>query len=239
MGKRLNKFIEKLIASSGGWEKLLYQTLKDICEEIRVSQKDFEGRPGENAIEEAEEVLAAYEEAIGKPIQRLGSQVQPVVEGSSRVVEAHKPASLESRVDRKAKLPEPVYHPRHCTASVNVDDTIGASQGDLPVSLGFELIDRENIIVRTRGGIELGRGSSDGQVRGKGASGHISLSGKYRLVFTDTSLGVGLVEYYIIKKSEEPKLPTPPPVENISEAGLTKPEEVHIDEELAGGSEDC
>lgn len=259
----MSRIIDKLVAASGGWENFLYQTLKDVCKELTTSREIqkvlIDAGFGGGVVEEAREVVAAYEETIrigGRPIHMPSSQVQPVVEDDSRVVEVRKsmdknmagtPAAahrdrLTNRISPQPISSKPKPQPMSMTARVKVDSEVGASQGELPVPADKVLCHRELLSVTTQGGIELGRGSEDGQVRGQGASGHITLDGKYRLVFTDTTLGIGLINYSVIQVEKEevpsptpgmsrpnfqleekyPVKPTPPPMEVIGETEIRK-----------------
>jgi len=214
----MSRVINKLVQASGGWEKFLYQILKDLLVEVDPTNA---GTELQLAYDEAKEVLEAYEEVDEEdmkdkwieqtkhphqqyepPIHIPSSQVQPVVEGGSKVVEAHKPALVP-----ESPKPKPIRQVRNLTARVHVDAEIGSSQGDLPIPAGYSLHNRDHMTVETQGRAELGRGSSDGQVRGPGASGYISLNGKYKLVFTDTNLGSGIVHFTVIqdKKKEVEK----------------------------------
>jgi len=204
--KDMNKLINKLVEAAGGWEKFLYETLKDVCDELDPASYDA-GIGG--IVDEAKEVIAAYEKTIagGQPTHIPSPQVQPVVEDGSKVVEAHKPTTLKenkpitSPVSKLSKS-KPMRKSRAMTARVLVDGEVGASQGELPVPEGHILTNREYMTVETQGGIELGRGSLDGQVRGQGVSGYVSSNGKYRLVFKDTKLGVGLVCFMVRQKEK-------------------------------------
>jgi hypothetical protein len=59
MGSSNKRLLYKLIERAGGWENYLYQTLKDVCDEVDLSDVNDETV---KAIEEARIVLEAYEE---------------------------------------------------------------------------------------------------------------------------------------------------------------------------------
>lgn len=232
----MSKLINKLVHAAGGWEKFLYQTLKEVCDVVENGLDQHDLADCEFTIEEdlaeAKEVLAAYEETTkveGRQIHLPSTKVQPVVVDGSRAVESHKPmdrhiAGNMDAAQRNALAnrvpPKPIRQEKSLAARINVDSEVGGSQGALPVPADCILHRRELMTITTQNGIELGRGSPDGQVRGQGVSGHVTLDGKYRLAFGDTALGTGLVNYTIIQKEEKEPIKPPPPVEVIS----TRPE---------------
>jgi hypothetical protein len=191
----MSRLIGKLVKQAGGWEKFLYSTLKDVCEVAKVS--DFSDEDAETILE-ANEILLAYEKSIGKE-QISSAPVKNVVEDVSKSKVEDKPAAKteekapEKVEPEKKELPPP----RAQKARLHVDDYAGACQGELPVPGGHALVNKQLMVVTTNGGIELGIGSPDGQVRGQGVSGHVSNSGNYRFVFTDVNLGTALLHYQI------------------------------------------
>jgi len=109
----------------------------------------------------------------------------------------------------------------------------------LPVPAGHVLYKREFLTVTTRGGVELGKGSEDGQVKGMDVSGLVTLDGKYRLVFKETNLGTGLIKFIVIQKPKpepvEPK-PAPLPQEVANEVSVNKSDKEEVKEEKHGNS---
>lgn len=191
----MSKLIDKLVNVAGGWESFLYATLKDVCKKVR--QHGFTGE-GEEAIDEANEVLDAYtnKHNIAQPNNVPSTNVRKDTKEVSKVVNAVKPLiqSQESDSELKSEISKPAKADR---ASVHVDNSAGASQGMLPIPANHVIVNKELIAVTTIGGLELGRGSKDGQIRGQGVSGHISNSGSYRLVFIDVDLGNAFIDYLV------------------------------------------
>lgn len=192
-----NKLIEKLIRAAGGWEKFLYQTLKEVCEDVRPTVVD--AGVTSDVLEEARTVVCMWEEKerTGEPDAET---VQPVPLGKTQAtakVEADdsakssQPDKFESH--KSVEAPKPV--PESFTMRIRVDEEVGGAQGELPLPQDFKITRRELLNVTTKDGLFLGGGSGDGQVRGSGVSGHISTYGKYRLVFKDNKLGVACIRF--------------------------------------------
>lgn len=202
------RLINRLVEASGGWERFLYQTLKDVCD--KVGEFGFTGQ-GEESIEDAQEILEAYTTTrLGKPTQRPCTPVQKIVEEDRKVQDAankiDKPEKIfEAAAETNATpkeitcfqpAPRPAPKSRELKAKIGVDADAGASQGGLPMPAGFKITNRQNLLIGSKG-LEFGRGSDDGQVRGRGVSGHVSVAGKYRLVFKETDIGVADVRYEV------------------------------------------
>ena len=203
----MSKLINKLVKASGGWESFLYQTLKEVCDELAPAGYDA-GVGG--VVDEARDVLKAYEELAkdrwvdqsrkhnGKPTPVIKTQTTAAVEVDEKVQPTKDKTELTKPVESK---PKPV--PRMMKIRVAVDKDAGASQGALPVPFEHRIVNRRSLFVTTLGGIELGRGSADGQVRGQGVSGHVKVDGVYRFVFTDVNLGVGMVHFEVIQNGQK------------------------------------
>lgn len=209
----MSRIIDKLVKASGGWEYFLYQTLKEVCDGLRPAGYDV-GVGG--IVDEAREILKAYEEtgAVDTPVDQPNQIIPtPVIRTQPQVAVDHgtkltptletKDIIAPTKVESKPKLV-----PRKLHAKVPVDKDVGGSHGELPMPAGFNLVKRDTLTVTTQNGLELGKGSADGQVRGQGVSGQITSSGAYRLVFTDVDLGVGVIHF---EAALVPK-PAPPPV---------------------------
>jgi len=127
----MSKFINKLVKAAGGWEKLLYQILKEVCNEI--DSTDIGASLGD-VYDDAKEVLTAYDDDIkdrwvdeskkynGQPTHIPSSQVQPVVEDVSRVAAVCKPTEPRKPIPKKSA---PTPTPKSLTASVLVDSEVG------------------------------------------------------------------------------------------------------------------
>ena len=197
----MSRIINKLVAASGGWEKFLYQTLKGICI-IPIAEDDTAG----DIIEDAREILEAYEEMGGQPNMVVPTpvvrnratvapeEVEPVTSENSEA-----DVSITEPVEFSYYEPAPRFEPASKTSKgkVAVDPDAGASQGGLPIPADSRIVNRRNIVVETTSGHELGIGSEDGQIRGSGVTGHVTVSGMFRLVFKDVSLGVALMRYEV------------------------------------------
>lgn len=211
----MSRIINKLAEASGGWEVFLYKTLRGLCKDV----SGLYSKPGLaperellELIEEAVEILEAYEETDrrGQPDQII---LTPVIRTQPQVAVDHgtkltptletKDIVAPTKVESK---PKPVSRKLH--AKVPVDKDVGGSHGELPMPVGFNLVNRDTLTVTTQNGLELGRGSADGQVRGQGVTGQVTSSGTYRLAFKDVELGAGVIHY---EAALVPK-PAPPPV---------------------------
>lgn len=191
----MSRLISKLVNDAGGWENFLYETLKDVCE--KVGQNGFTG-DGEEAIESANEILAAYSKQTNIPnlSQSPSIKVQKDTTEVSKVKVEDKTVS-ESEESEEESEKSPLPPPRAERGILTVDSYAGACQGELTMPDGHLLVHRENIYITTTGGLELGRSTEDGQIRGKGVSGHVNLSGKFRLVFTEADMGTAIMHYQI------------------------------------------
>lgn len=186
----MSRIIDKLVKVSGGWENFLYQTLKEVCE--KVGQNGFTGE-GEDSIDEALEILKAYEEtgAVDTGVDERKITPVPVIKTQATVEvevdESHKSVEVSKSVP--VLVPEPFH------VKIRVDGEVGGAQGTLPMPLDFKIVNRDLLTITTKNGLHLGGGSIDGQVKGTDVSGHVLVAGKYRLVFKDATLGVALVHF--------------------------------------------
>lgn len=216
----MSRIINRLVEASGGWEVFLYKTLKDVCNEMDTM---LMLQPEVGLLEEAREILEAYEElAGGHPDQ---ARKRPAVINDQSVDESAKPAQPNKFESHKTevKLPKPV--PRKLHAKVPVDKEVGGSHGELPMPAGFNLVNRDTLTVTTQNGLELGKGSADGQVRGQGVSGQVTSSGAYRLVFTDVDLGAGVIHFeaaLVPKPAPAPVLAPKPESEPVQHPAMAK-----------------
>ena len=216
MSKR-SKFLVKLIEASGGWEQFLYITLKELCDVLPTIDESTD------TLEEAREILEAYEE-LGKkdqPNQLIPTpQFQKAVEndkgntvknvasnGLEPVADLQEPEidePVEIKLEDLIFTPPPRVTPESVrrTGRVNIDKDLGGSSGELPISANYKMVDMRSISITTTSNLELGRGSDKngqvGQIVGQYVSGHVSASGRYRLVFKDNTLGTGLIHYEVI-----------------------------------------
>jgi len=193
-----NKLLKKLIEASGGWEHFLYQTLKEVCDDLPAIDDHTE------SLSVARDILEAYEETgvVDTVVDEKKVKSVPVVK-----TQAFKDLNQEEKAETKTVKPtqpdkleasKPRLVPRKLTAKVAVDNEVGASQGKLRFPLGHVIVNRENLIVTTVSGIQLGRGSLDGQIRGSDVSGHVRVDGTYRLVFKDVNCGFGIVKFEVV-----------------------------------------
>jgi len=206
-----NKLLMKLINASGGWENFLYETLRELCKDVTgLYSVDGVNREADLVIlvEEVMEIIEAYEEVrLGKisleeSLANLETPPMPKVPVSSVPVALKVPA-VQQVARPIAQLA--VEQPRKRTAKVAVDHEAGWCQGELPIPAGYEVVNKEKLTVTTMGGMLLGQGNEDGQVKGQDVSGQISNYGKYRLVFKETTIGYGLINFEI-----QPIKPLPP-----------------------------
>jgi len=203
-----NKLLMKLIKASGGWESFLYDTLKEVCEE--VSNHGFAG-PGEDSIDTAKEIIEAYEDYCGEGASE--HHISKVSKSISEEAEYQKIAS--ARTDGKITpigkpvQPELKVEPKLMHTRVGIDKEVGASNGQLPVPAGWRVANKQLIVI-SKSGMELGRGSDDGQILGRGVSGHISNKGDYRLVFKEATLGDAVINYEILPIPLVPEAPVRP-----------------------------
>ena len=201
-----SKLISKLVKAAGGWENLLYETLKEVCQE--VGNHGFTGS-GEDAVNDAQDVLEAYKaqdvlEKL-KPHVEISPPEIPPLEEIQRDTAFIKPIDhVHSKVeDTSAKkedveLKQRVAIPK--TFKVPIDKDIGSSQGELPLPANYIITDREQLQVATMNGMTLATSAVDGQIKDVNVSGHVSVTGKYRLVFTQATLGAALIRYHIIER---------------------------------------
>ena len=213
----MSRVINRLAEASGGWEVLLYKTLKDICI-IPIGEEDMAG----DIIEEAREILEAYEAlAGGSPDQ---ARKVPVVTNNQSVKEIKKPIrkipviktmktesvevepaeEVEWQLEDIILVPAPRLAPKSKRerAAVRVDKDLGGSQGEIPMRAGHKIVDRQNLLITSTDGLQLGTSSGksgeEGQIKGQHVSGHVLVNGVYRLVFKDTKLGTALIHYDVI-----------------------------------------
>lgn len=212
----MNKLINKLVTASGGWEYFLYQTLKEVCDDLRPTVVDA-GVTG--IVDEARDVLKAYEETGAvdtgvdekkvRPVPAVKTQATVAVEvdepTESKKNEAgvpiNKPVGIKIEDVVLAPVSRPTPKSKKLIGKVGVGKDAGASQGELPMPSRHKMVNRQSITITTNDGLELGRGSEkngeEGQIRGQHVSGHISATGAFRLVFKDNTLGVSLVNYEV------------------------------------------
>lgn len=218
----MSRIINRLVEASGGWEVFLYKTLKGVCKDASA----LYSKPGMlkekellEIIEEAVEILEAYEAlADGHPDQE---SKRLVVVNDQSIEEASKPTQpnkYQSHTPVPVEVIEPVEikledfiltpaprvspKPRRLTGKIGISKDAGESQGMLSIPSNHKLVNGQSIIITTEGNLELGRAASksglEGQITGQGVRGHVSMSGKYRLVFTDNTLGIGLIHYDVV-----------------------------------------
>lgn len=193
----MSRLVNKLVKQAGGWEAFLYSTLKDVVDKVGLN--GFTGE-GEEAVADAREIIEVYEKSIDSSKVQMNQvpspQVKSVVEDVSKVKAEVNPVSQpeESKAESEKN---PLPPPKAQRGVLNVDSYAGACQGELPIPDGHKMVNREAIYVATTTGLELGRSAEDGQIRGKGVSGHVNLSGVFRLVFTEADMGTAIMHYQI------------------------------------------
>lgn len=203
----MSRIIDKLVKASGGWETFLYQTLKEVCDELRPAGYDA-GVGG--IVDEARDVLKAYEEMNrrGQPDVIVSTpRVTP-----TPVINTLKMESVEVGPDEDVEWkledlvlapgPRPPANSRTQTGRVNVDKDLGSSSGELPMPTDHKLVNRQNLSINTLEGMVLGTPSAkngeEGQIQSQYVSGHVSVTGRYRLVFVDTKLGAAHIQYEVV-----------------------------------------
>jgi hypothetical protein len=182
----MSRIINRLVEESGGWEKFLYRTLKDVI--------------AGGIYDEAMEILEVYEET-GRVEDQAREHVKVPDVDVKRPVKnnTHYDTAPAEKEVEPAQVDKPKATPRKMRTVVRIDKEVGASNGELPIPQGNILTNRNRLEVTTADGtLHLGRSEIDGQIRGKGVRGHISLAGTYRLVFTETKLGTALIQYEVI-----------------------------------------
>lgn len=207
----MSRIIDKLVKASGGWENFLYRTLKDVCDDLRPSAVDA-GVGG--IVDEARDVLEAYEETRAVDADVDKKEVRPTPVGKTQATvgvgadESAKPAQpdkFESHKSKSVEVPtKPVSKP--FTVRIRVDEEVGGAQGNVPLPQDFKIVNRNLLSITTKDGLHLGQGLEDGQIKGVDVSGHVSVSGKYRLVFKDTTLGVVCIHFEALHSPEVPKI---------------------------------
>jgi len=211
----MNAIFRKLVENSGGWEKLLYTTLKELSANKRNNSPGLEA-----SFEEARTLLEMYQvEMREKGMTRLDSGILQIgnekVSGRVEVADRNPvgvPSTEEVKESQNYSKPvakvtplpnpeKPKPKPKRVYLTVFVDSLIGSSQGALPLSPGYEITNRENLTITTTGGIEIGRADKDGQVKGSEAvTGYIKMDGGYRLVFKETQLGTAIINCDVVQK---------------------------------------
>ena len=84
------------------------------------------------------------------------------------------------------------------TSTVYIDNKdLLSGSGELPLSPGETVVEREQLLVMGKGGRCLGQSTKDGLITGEGVSGHISCTGKYRLVFKEYAYPDAVVTYKV------------------------------------------
>lgn len=184
-----NKLLMKLIRASGGWENFLYETLKEIPQRF----DDFgEARyHNDDLVQEIQEIIEAYEEQQGVANSISCEKLLEIQKHNIKLT-----PTLETKDIIKSVPPLPAQ-PLKKTAKIGVDTDAGWSQGQLPLPVEYRIVNKGQLNITTVTGMELGRGSDDGQIRGQDVSGQISNYGKYRLVFKDVHLGAAFINFEI------------------------------------------
>lgn len=210
----MSKLVNKLVKQAGGWEAFLYTTLKDFHAELISCFEDWTQADLHEELDEVKMVLEAYEknkniasmeQIPSAPVKSVVSDVSKVKVEAKPAIPTEEKAAIENDMvkvetkeeDAKQPVKKELPPPQAQRAGLHVDNYAGACQGELPIPAGHIIVNKQLIVVTTKGGIELGVGSRDGQVRGQGVSGHVSNSGNYRFVFTDVNLGTALIHYQI------------------------------------------
>jgi len=266
----MSRIINRLVEASGGWEAFLYKTLRDVVD--KVGQNGFTGE-GENAIEDAQEILDAYEELDRQPDTRkepVGSRrenlevlddqsveirteggpekVKKVVKQGDDVAPAE---DVEWQLEDLILSPpsRPRSNSRNLTGRVFVDKDLGGSSGELPMPSGHKLVNRQALTITTQEGMRLGEASAkqgeEDQVKSQHVTGHVSVTGKYRLVFVDTKLGAALIHYDVVALPS--KMTSKQYKAAIAAANKLSAEELHerlehfglVYEKCLCGKEDC
>jgi len=207
----MSRIINKLAEASGGWEKFLYQTLKEVCGALGDTEAfQFD------AVSEAKEILEAYEELAGghpdKARKRptvVNDQSIEEVSTPVRVIPVIKTMKVESVENVEWKLEDIILTPpprrapksKRLKAKISIGADVGGSQGDLPLPARQRIVDRQDILITNRSGQQLGVSNKQegfqGQISGKHVSGHISVSGAYRLAFKDNTLGSAFIHFNV------------------------------------------
>ena len=198
-----NKLLMKLIRASGGWETFLYVTLAELCRDIAGLPFDI-SREAKlvRLLEDAVEIIEAYEDSTGEEV--VENHVPKVGKSIEKV---HK---IQSAKPVKKIVEKPIEKPRKMKVKVGIDTDAGWCQGGLPIPSGYKVVNKDRLTVTTINGMEMARGSEDGQVKGQGdVSGQVSNKGKYRLVFKDVDLGAAFINFEVMPT---PPAPSAPPV---------------------------
>jgi len=213
----MNAIFRKLVENSGGWEKLLYTTLKELCDGWKGEIVKICNSPGlEASFEEARTLLEMYEGELIKTLEEVLSSKEDLViktqpsgeiraevgvPSTEEVKESQNYSKQVAKVTPPLNPEKPKPKPKRVHLTVFVDSLIGSSQGALPLSPGYEITNRENLTITTTGGIEIGRADKDGQVKGSEAvTGYIKMDGGYRLVFKETQLGTAIINCDVVQK---------------------------------------
>ena len=199
MGKS-NRLLLKLIKASGGWENFLYETLKEVCTEIDLTDV---GASLCDTVVGALEIITHYEEVRLDKIPPEEVELIP-----SAVVRPERIQPKAVPAAKPVRAPSPPVVPLKKTVKVGVDSEAGWCQGQLPLPAGYRIVNKERLIVTTTNGMVLAQGNNDGQVRGD-VTGQISNYGKYRLVFKEASIGSGLINFEIMPIPPAPPAPEP------------------------------
>jgi hypothetical protein len=84
------------------------------------------------------------------------------------------------------------------TSTVYIDNMdLLSGSGELPLAPGESIVERAQLMVLGRNGVCLGTCTKDGLITGEGVSGHISCTGKYRLVFKEYAFPDATVTYKV------------------------------------------
>jgi len=206
----MSRVINKLVEASGGWEVFLYKTLREVCDGSPCGASDV--------VDEAREILEAYEETGRKggpdliiPTPQKIMDVEKVEKSRvTPVIKTMKTESVEVDDIVEIKLEDFIStlpsrtatQPRRLNRKIRVDSDAGECQGVLSIPANYKLVNSRTITITTEGNLELGRvidrNGLEGQITGQGVSGYISMSGKYKLVFKNTDLGIGLIHFDVV-----------------------------------------
>lgn len=211
----MSRIINRAAEAAGGWEMFLYRTLSDVVEKVGLN--GFTGE-GEEAVSDAREILEAYEDLPDKKrikaTPTVAEQIEIRTEGGPekvkpiRSIQESDIVTAVNDVDWKLEdliltpAPRPVANPRSMTGRVHIDKDIGGSQGELPLPANCKLVNRQAILIKTLEGLVIGTACTErgqeGQIKSQHVTGYVSVTGKYRLAFTDIKLGGAHIQYEIV-----------------------------------------
>lgn len=197
-----NRLLMKMVKASGGWENFLYETLRELCEAIDLTDSDVELC---DIVDDTLEIIEAYEEQQGVEDCESISKTHNI-----QLTPTLKTKDLIKSTPKSVVKPEvkPEVKPRRMSIRVRVEPPLGDSSGELPIPTGCMIVNKEQLTITTSNGMELGRASDDGQIRGQDVSGHVSNNGKFRLVFKEVNLGTGVINFDVMPIPPAPIDPT-------------------------------